>query len=117
MRGLHPSAPAVQSRLGFRGRRVLRPHGPQVVHFYVRFGASTTIVSREQRCDVTEEAGAEKGREEAFRHVIENRTMLTAYIRAIVRDVELAEDTFADAVLLETLRQLRILPETQASEG
>jgi len=34
--------------------------------------------------------------EEAFRHVIRHRAMLMAYVRAIVRDPELAEDTLGD---------------------
>jgi RNA polymerase sigma-70 factor (ECF subfamily) len=37
--------------------------------------------------------------EQAFRHVMAHRTMLKAYILAIVRDPELAEETLSDAVL------------------
>jgi RNA polymerase sigma-70 factor (ECF subfamily) len=35
--------------------------------------------------------------EDAFRHVVAHRTMLAAYIRAIVRDSALAEDALSDA--------------------
>ena len=41
--------------------------------------------------------------EEAFRRVLSHRTMLTAYVRAIVRDPHLTEDTFSD-VTLEIVR-------------
>jgi len=38
--------------------------------------------------------------EEAFRHVIRHRSMLMAYVRAIVRDPELAEDSLGDVSLV-----------------
>ncbi len=38
-------------------------------------------------------------REEAFRRVLAHRTMLKAYVLAIVRDASLAEDTFSDVTL------------------
>jgi len=37
--------------------------------------------------------------EEAFRQVLAHRTMLKAYVTAIVRDSTLAEDTFSDVTL------------------
>ena len=37
--------------------------------------------------------------EEAFRRVLAHRTMLKAYVQAIVRDPFLAEDTFSDVTL------------------
>jgi RNA polymerase sigma-70 factor (ECF subfamily) len=37
--------------------------------------------------------------EEAFRHVLAHRTMLKAYVQAIVRDPVLAEDTFSEVTL------------------
>jgi RNA polymerase sigma-70 factor, ECF subfamily len=37
--------------------------------------------------------------EEAFRRVLAHRTMLKAYVQAIVRDPFLAEDTFSDETL------------------
>jgi RNA polymerase sigma-70 factor (ECF subfamily) len=37
--------------------------------------------------------------EEAFRLVLKHRTMLRAYVQAIVRDTALAEDTFSDVTL------------------
>ena len=41
--------------------------------------------------------------EDAFRHVMAHRTMLAAYVRAIVYDPDLAEDTLAD-VSVEIVR-------------
>ena len=37
--------------------------------------------------------------EEAFRHVIAHRTMRRAYLHAMVRDPELAEDTMSDVAI------------------
>jgi RNA polymerase sigma-70 factor (ECF subfamily) len=37
--------------------------------------------------------------EEAFRQVLAHRTMLKAYVTAMVRDASLAEDTFSDVTL------------------
>lgn len=45
----------------------------------------------------------EQPHEDAFRHVLAHRTMLKAYVQAIVRDPVLAEDTFSD-VTLEIVR-------------
>ena len=42
------------------------------------------------------DGGSGEPREEAFRHVIRHRSMLMAYVRAIVHDPELAEDTLGD---------------------
>jgi RNA polymerase sigma-70 factor (ECF subfamily) len=41
----------------------------------------------------------EQAHDEAFRAVVAHRTMLKAYIRAIIFDPDLAEDTFSEAVL------------------
>ncbi len=40
-----------------------------------------------------------RGQEEAFRRVLAHRTMLKAYVQAIVRDPVLAEDSFSDVTL------------------
>src|SRR5947207_9934740 len=42
---------------------------------------------------------SEQPHEEAFRQVLAHRTMLKAYVQAIVRDPSLAEDTFSDVTL------------------
>src|SRR5947207_5758295 len=44
-------------------------------------------------------SSAEMPYEEAFRHVLAHRTMLKAYVQAIVRDPFLAEDTFSEVTL------------------
>lgn len=41
----------------------------------------------------------EAAHEEAFRQVVAHWTMLNAYVRSIVRDVDLAEDTFSDVAI------------------
>ena len=48
-------------------------------------------------------ATGEQPHEEAFRHVLAHRTMLKAYVQAIVRDPVVAEDTFSE-VTLEIVR-------------
>jgi RNA polymerase sigma-70 factor (ECF subfamily) len=42
---------------------------------------------------------SDRFQEEAFRRVLAHRTMLKAYVQAIVRDAALAEDTFSDVTL------------------
>ena len=44
-------------------------------------------------------SSSEQPHEEAFRQVLAHRTMLKAYVQAIVRDPTLAEDTFSDVTL------------------
>jgi RNA polymerase sigma-70 factor (ECF subfamily) len=53
--------------------------------------------------------------EEAFRRVLAHRTMLKAYVQAIVRDPALAEDTFSD-VTLEIARSWERFDVTRAFE-
>ena len=47
----------------------------------------------------TEPGGRAEGQQEAFLKILANRSMLKAYILAIVRDPHLAEDTLSDATL------------------
>ena len=63
----------------------------------VSFDALPTIVlgSAYENTNV----GQEQQYEEAFREVVAHRTMLKAYVQAIVRDPFLAEDTFSDLTL------------------
>ena len=53
--------------------------------------------------------------EEAFRRVLAHRTMLKAYVQAIVRDAALAEDTFSD-VTLEIVRAWSRFDQARAFE-
>lgn len=57
----------------------------------------------------------EQPMEEAFRQVLAHRTMLKAYVTAIVRDPVLAEDTFSD-VTLEIARSWERYDQTRPFE-
>jgi RNA polymerase sigma-70 factor (ECF subfamily) len=61
-------------------------------------------------------APGQEAYEEAFRRVVAHRTMLKAYVQAIVRDPFLAEDTFSD-VTLEIVRSWERYDQTRSFEN
>lgn len=65
-------------------------------HFSVRSSEPWTIIGTGALYMNAERSSAPEG---AVRFVVDHRTMLKAYIRAIIRDPALAEDTFSDVTL------------------